>query len=163
MHLCAKAYFKKVGKKDTVLDELHKLPHNFTILRNKLLRLRWTVTYQKTSESVKSCQIDYLVIGPTGIFVIEAKNGDDELFTQKLPHIEADKAGLVLHIKLTNNFTKYIPIYNIVATLEQVPFVRYGRVRQLFVWQLTTYIYSLETCLSRSEIRKIKRLLMRST
>ena len=161
--MCAKAYFKKVGKKDTVLDELHKLPHHFIILRNKLLRLRWSVTYQKTSESVKSCQIDYLVIGPTGIFVIEAKDWDDELYTQKLPHIEADKAGLIVYIKLANNFTRYIPICNIVATLNQVPFARYGRVRQLFVWQLTTYIYSLETCLSRSEIRKIKRLFMRCT
>lgn len=161
--MCGKAYFKQIGSKNIVLDELNKLPRQFTTLRNKLLRLRWTVTYQKTSESVKSCQVDYLVIGPTGIFVIEAKNWDDELFIQKLPHIEADKAGLVVYIKLANQFTRYIPIYNIVATLEQVPFVRYGRVHQLFVWQLTTYIYSLEMCLSRSEIRKIKRLLMRST
>ena len=160
--MCAKAYYKKAGKKDTVLDELHKLPHHFIILRNKLLRLRWAVTYQKTSESVKSCQIDYLVIGPTGIFVIEAKNWDDELFTQKLPHIEADKAGLVVYIELANNFTKYIPIYNIVATLEQVPFIRYGRVRQLFIWQLTTHIYSQENRLSKSEIRRIRRLFMRN-
>jgi len=157
--MCAKAYFKKVGRKDIVLDELHKLPHLFTTLRNKLLRLRYPVTYQKTSESIRSCQIDYLVIGPTGIFVIEAKDWDDELFIQKLPHIETDKAGLVVYIKLTNHFAKYIPIYNIVATLRQVPFARYGRVRQPFAWQLTTYIYSLESCISKSETRKIRRLL----
>ena len=94
--MCAKAYFKKFGKKDTVLGELHKLPHQFTILKNILLRLRWTATHPKSSEPVKSCQIDYLVIGPTGIFVIESKNWDDEAFTQKVPHIEVDKAGLVV-------------------------------------------------------------------
>jgi hypothetical protein len=157
--MCAKAYFKKRFKKSIILDELHKLPHRFCVLKNRFLRLRWFVTYQNTSESFNSCQIDYLVIGPTGVFIIEAKNWDDDYYTQKLPHIEVDKAGLVVYIKLSNHFRRYIPINNIVVTNRKVPIVKYGRVEQLFIWQLTPFIFSFKNCVSNSEIRKIKRLL----
>lgn len=152
--------------KDTVLDELHKLPNQFTILRNKFLHLRYAVTHPRTSEPVKSCQIDYLVIGPTGIFIIEAKNWDEELYTQKVPHIEADKAGLVVLIKVKDYLKKrkkkkYVPISNIVATLNPTSFIQYGRVSQLFAWQLKNYIAIQENRLSKSEIRKIRRLFRR--
>ena len=159
--MCAKAYFKKIGKKYNVLDELHKLPKQFIILKNKFFRLPYAITHQKTSDSFKSCHIDYFVIGPTGVFVIEAKDWDDELFTLKVPHIETEKAGLLVYIKLKNHITDHIPIYNIVVTLNQAPLIRYGRVRQLFVWRLTTFIYGQEDRLSKSDIRKIKRVIMR--
>lgn len=160
--MCAKAYYKKNGRKDVILEELHKLPHNFAVLKNILIRLPYAVTHQKTSESIKSCHIDYVVIGPTGIFIIEAKDWEEELFILKIPHIETDKAGLIVYIKLKNHFSNYVPIYNIVVTSKQVPTIRYGRVRQLCVWQLTTYIYSQENYVSKSEIRKLRRLFMRN-
>ena len=158
--MCAKAYFKKTGKSDLVLRELSKLPYQFALLRNVFLRLQWPVTYQKTTESVKSCQIDYIVIGPSGIFIIEAKNWDEFTFKEKIPHEEVDKAGLIMYIKLNRYFTKKIPIYNIVTTLKHESFIRYGFVHQLSVWQLTNFIYSQESNISKAEIRKIRRLLM---
>lgn len=100
-----------------------------------------------------------MVIGPTGVFIIEAKIWDDKSFKQKLPHKEADKAGLVVYIKLNNVLGKYIPIYNIVTSEKQKSYDRYGRVRQLYVWQLSNFIKNMEKCISNSEIRKIKRLL----
>ncbi|MFX1344157.1 MAG: nuclease-related domain-containing protein [Promethearchaeota archaeon] len=159
--MCAKAYLKKNGKRDTILEELHKLPSQFIILKNKFLRLPYKVTHHKTSESIKSCHIDYVVIGPTGIFIIEAKDWEDELFSLKIPHIETDRAGLIVYILLHKHFTKYIPIYNIVATPQQLPVIRYNRVRQLTVWRLTTFIHGQEDQLSKSDIRKIKKVFMK--
>lgn len=158
--MCAKAYFKKTGKDDLVLKELNKLPYQFMILRNVFLRLKWPVTYQKTSEAVKSCQIDYIVIGPSGIFVMEAKNWDECIFKEKIPHKEIDKAGLIMYIKLSRSFTKKIPIYNIVVTKKQEASIRYGFVHQLPVWQLTSFIYSQGSNISQGEIPRVRRLLL---
>lgn len=159
--MCAKAYFKRTGNKDIVLDELSKLPNQFILSKNVFLRLAWPVTHQKTSKIVRSCQIDYVVIGPPGVSIIEAKNWDNNSFTDMIPYQEADKAGLVVYIKLKRYFNKKLPIYNIIVTFRKVPHIQYGYVHQLTLWNLTTFIFDQEKILSKSEIRQLGKIFMR--
>lgn len=159
--MCAKTYFKEFKRENLILDELSKLQDQFLLFKNVFLRLKWPVTYTKTSETIKSCQIDYVVIGPPGVVIVEAKKWDESLFTELIPHKETDKAGLIVYIKLKAYFNKKIPIYNIVTTLKKIPIVHYGFVHQLSVWDLTTFIYNQENCLSKSEIRQLGKIFKR--
>lgn len=159
--MCAKVYFKRNGREDTVLDELCKLPDQFILLKNIFLRLPWPVTHQKTSESVRSCQIDYVVIGPSGVSIIEAKNWDENSIQEMIPHKEVDKAGLIVYIKLKRYFNTKIPIYNIIVTFRKMPIIQYGYVYQLSLWNLTPFIFDQGKNLSKSEIRELGKLFRR--
>ena len=157
--MCAKAYFKRTGNKDIVLNELSKLPNQFILLKNAFFRLPWSVTYQKTSEMIRSCQIDYVVIGPPGVSIIEAKNWDENSFKDMIPHKEVDKAGLIIYIKLKRYFNRKIPIYNIIVSNRKTSSNQYGYVHQLTLWELTPFIFDQENKLSRSEIRELGKIL----
>jgi len=159
--MSAKIYVKRNGKEDKVLDELYKLPDQFTLMKNVFLRLPWSVTHQTTSETIRSCQIDYVVIGPPGVSIIEAKSWDDNSFIDMIPYKEADQAGLVVYIKLKHYFTKKIPIYNIIVTFRKIPYKQYGYVHQLSLWNLTTFIFDQKNILSKSEIRKVGKIFMK--
>lgn len=160
--MCAKVYFKRTGTEDKVLNELTKLPNQFILMKNVFLRLSWPVTHQKTSEIVRSCQIDYLVIGPPGVSIIEAKNWDDNSFKDMIPYKEADQAGLILFIKLKSYFNKKIPIYNIIITFRKIPFIQYGYVHQLPLWELTKFIFDKGNNLSKNEIRELGKTFRRN-
>lgn len=161
--MCAKAVnaSRKQIKNDVVFKELRKLPNQFIILQNVFLRLGYKITHQPSEEILNSCQIDFVVFGPSGIFVIEAKDWDEYAFEEGVPYKEADKAGLCVYIKLKNHCHKRIPIYNIITTLLTVPEITYGRVKQLSLWDLSTFIYSQDQCLTKSDIRVIKRFFLR--
>jgi hypothetical protein len=156
--MCAKTYIKKDKKADNVLGQLRKLPKQFILLKNVFLRLTWPVTHQKTLEKVKACQIDYLVIGPSGVSIVEAKNWDENSFADLIPYKEADQAGLVVYIKLRQYFNKTIPIYNIIITFRKTPIIQYGYVHQLSLWDLTTFIFEQGKFLSKSEIRALGKI-----
>lgn len=159
--MCAKAEYntKKLRIEDLVSRELHKLPDPFVVLKNVFLRLGHIVTHHRSSESVRSCQIDIVVIGPPGVYVIEAKEWDSYSFEKAIPHKEADQAGLVVYIKLKNKFEKRIPVFNIVTTINEVLGMKYGRVKQCSLWKLMTFIYDQDDCLKERDIRNIKKLL----
>jgi hypothetical protein len=57
-----------------VLDELRKLPDSFTVINNFQLCFDKALFYRKNNEWINSVQADHIVIGPSGVFLIETKN-----------------------------------------------------------------------------------------
>lgn len=125
-----------------VLRELYRLPVTYRIFKDICLHLRSAVRYRETEERVKFCQIDFVVIGPTGLFVIEAKEWSDKILKEynHIPLKEVDKAGLVFYIKIFNRFCKKLPIYNIAVMLQKVPKVKYEYVRHVTLRELYWFI-----------------------
>jgi hypothetical protein len=158
--MCAKAYCKKNGKDGIVFDELNKLPRQYRILKNIFFCLKVPVTYPRLSEKVRSCQIDYVVIGPTGVFVIESKQWDEYAFKEMIPYQQADIADLIVYIKLNNHYTRRIPKYTIMLVPPNMPVIDYGYIHQVSVWDLTTFIVEKRELLSKSEIREITRIML---
>jgi hypothetical protein len=160
-NMCAKAIsiHKKQTKEYLVLNELNKLPDHYILLQNVFLKLKYPVTHALSTEKLKGCQIDFVVIGPPGVFIIEAKEWDEYTFEEGVPYRETDKAGLCVYIKLKNVIQKRVPIYNIVTTATERPEIVYGMVKQLTLWHLTTFIYAQEDALTKSDIRKLRRFL----
>ena len=144
-----------------VLKELIKLPNHYFIFNDVVLSHNRSVKYKKSQEYVKFCQIDFLVVGPTGIFVIEAKEWSQLILTKAsyLPLKEADKARLIFFIKIDSRFHTKFPIYTVVVMLQKVTKVKYGYVRHLTIIELYRFIIRREGFLPKKKIKKITRWL----
>jgi len=94
-----------------VLDELKKLDNSYYVFCDAKITLRDYVTY-KGNRNLKSAQMDFVVAGPTGFFIIEVKNWSDRTKLNHhglSPYEQLDRAGLVLWIYLKNRFFIYKP------------------------------------------------------
>nr|WP_321352971.1 nuclease-related domain-containing protein [uncultured Methanoregula sp.] len=59
---------------EAVVSALSQLPDNFCVINDVRLNFPRALFWNKTGEYIKSCQIDHIVVGPTGIFLLETKN-----------------------------------------------------------------------------------------
>jgi vacuolar-type H+-ATPase subunit H len=153
---------------ETVIKELVKLPDSYIVFNDMNLSFSKSIRWKKYNEYVKSCQIDHVVIGPNGIFLIETKNWKPETLqtTRFLPHKQVDRAGYIFFIKFINLFrrlNKKIPIRGIVVTLRDLPKYDYPYVEQLTPNRLDSYILGFRDILTLDEVEKISNWLMRSS
>ncbi|MFX1504666.1 MAG: nuclease-related domain-containing protein [Promethearchaeota archaeon] len=148
-----------------VLKELSHLPSEYYIFENLQLSLLKGVKYRNTSETVRICQIDYLIVGPRGIFIIGVKDWDKKTLEidPQLPLKEVDKAGLIIYIRSLNRFKKKLPIYNVSVRLRKVPKVRYEYVYHVTLRELYWFILRREGKLQKKWIAKIVRWISKIT
>ncbi len=81
-----------------VIGALSQLPDEFHIINDVNLRFTKAIHWRKYNEYIKTCQIDHIVAGPTGIFLLETKNwkrSDIEIKSDKLVH-QVQRANLAL-------------------------------------------------------------------
>lgn len=73
------------------------LPDTYYILNEVRIRLKKSVRWKKYCEYVKCAQIDHVVVGDTGIFLIETKNWKEMNLTSvhDSPHKQIDRAGML--------------------------------------------------------------------
>jgi len=127
-------YYGAVGE-EAVIRELRFLPDSYTVFNDVNLSFSRSIRWKKYNEYVKSCQIDHVVVGPSGIFLLETKNWSAKtLRTARFtPHHQIERAGYIFYIKAINLFRRKIPIQNIVVTLGRVPKYKHQYVQQLSV------------------------------
>ena len=143
------------------MRELRKLDLSYYIFNDVCLSLHRSVTYRNTEENIKSCQIDFVVVGPTGIFIIGAKEWVEKILREasQIPLKDVDMAGLVFYIRTVNRFHRKLPIYNVAVMLQKVPKVQYEYVHHLSLKQLYWFILRREGVLSKKSIKTIVRWL----
>lgn len=59
---------------ETVVSALSHLPDDFHVINDVHLNFRPALFWNKTGKYIENCQIDHIVVGPTGIFLLETKN-----------------------------------------------------------------------------------------
>jgi Nuclease-related domain. len=59
---------------ETAIRALADLPDEFHVINDVNLRFERALRWSVTQEYIKTCQIDHIVAGPTGIFLLETKN-----------------------------------------------------------------------------------------
>ena len=149
---------------ELVIKELSKLPDTYYVFNEYKFKLPKSVYSKSTNSYVRSCKIDHLVIGPTGIFIIETKNWSAErLRTAKFtPHRQVDNAGLVFYIFLSKKFRRRkFPNYKVVVMLGNVPKIKYPYVSQLSLNELNSHILDKRGYLTLEDINKIVKWLYR--
>ena len=140
------------------IKELKNLPETYYIINEANLSFSKSIRWKKYGEYVKSCKIDHVVVGPTGIFLIETKNWSAQTLRNArfTPHKQIERAGYIFFIHMVDYFKRKFPIYQIVATYKQLPQLQYnGYVTQLTIGELVDNILRRKGSLDSLEITKI--------
>ncbi len=140
-----------------VIKELRKLPETYYILNEVMLSFSRSIRWKKYGEYVKSCKIDHVVVGPTGIFLIETKNWSPQTMqtARFTPHKQIERAGYIFFIHMMDHFGRKFPVYQVVATYTQLPQIPYDFVTQLTIRELVDHIHRRQGHLNRSDILTI--------
>jgi hypothetical protein len=139
-----------------VLDELKKLPEAYHIINDFGLEFNPPLYNRSEDDRIYSIQVDHLVVGPTGIFVIETKYWSNKSISNDMlfsPVKQAKRAGFVLFVllndaiksrhipRLVNNWgERKISPRQIVASVNSVPHAEFQFVKVLGIEKLNSYI-----------------------
>lgn len=156
-----------------VIKNLKNLPEAYFLLNDLFLELDEYITFHGTK--LRSAQIDHLVVGPSGIYVIEAKNWSYEyvqkVFSEKsyTPYDQIQRSSYLTYRYLNN--LKYgnilqkicfrlakdeIKIKSIIAvTGSDIPFIKEYHTPVIRSKELTNYIKRGAQILSPEEAREI--------
>ena len=155
-----------------VIEKLHTLPDEYYLFNDLKLELEEYITFE--SKKLKSAQVDHLLVGPSGIYVIETKNWSpayvkkvfrEHSFTPYdqvrrssylvYRYLNGLKSGGLLrkgYFKLASREIKVQPVIAIAGSkipLEKSP------VQVLFADSLSSYVLSREVTLSKGDVKKI--------
>ena len=147
---------------EKVINTLRELPDSYYVLNEIQIKLKRAVLWKKYLEYIKSAQIDHIVLGPTGIFLIETKNWEsmDVSSIRNSPHKQIERAGTLFWIAQKHRFSNPYKFYNVVVTLKELPQLEYKYVYQLPLDDLNKFILSRMRKLTLKQIEKIKNWLV---
>ena len=142
---------------DRVMVELNKLPDSYYVINNVLMMLSKSVFWKKYREYVRSAQIDHIVVGPSGVFLIETKNWGNKTFQSSSfsPHKQIDRASLVFFLSMKRSFEGKIPTRNVVVTINRNPYLNYKYVKQVHISGLNSFILKMQSVLTISDVKRI--------
>jgi hypothetical protein len=149
-----------------VISVLSQLPDEYHVLNDVNLIFNKYIYWKKRNEHIKTCQIDHLVIGPTGIILLETKNWKTSDIGNKsddLTH-QVQRANYALWYYLKDSyglFGKAPKIRSVVVSLHgQQPGIRIDKYIDIVTpHKLCGYITSRENTLSEDAIHKLIRLI----
>lgn len=150
-------YYGALGEL-AVIKELNKLSNDYYLFNDLYLELNDYINFN--GSKLRSAQIDHLVIGPTGVFVIETKNWSQR-YAQKVfndgsytPYDQLQRSGYLVYRYLNNH--KYgnalqklyynlvkdeIKVKSILAiTGSNIPFQKHSFVKLLHYNRIPSYI-----------------------
>jgi len=155
-----KDYAGAIGEK-IVLKELQKLSDDFHVLCDITLEHPDYISYGGGARNLKSAQIDFVVVGKTGVFVIEVKNWTSKSVENSLegftPHEQVDRAGLLMYIRLKNIVRDGVDVKKLLVPLkDNIPYLpEYKHVLVVRPSNLNNFIMTQKESLSYETVNKI--------
>ena len=154
---------------EAVISALARLPDEFHVLNDVNLHFHKAIHWRERDEYIKNCQIDHIVVGPTGVFLLETKNwksSDIELKSDKLKH-QVRRASLALWYFTKDYYygKKDQPkIFNVIISLNGSPT---GRKLDQYIdvispYQLQKHIAHRDRILSDTAIDKSVKIISRT-
>ena len=129
--------------------------------------------YKQENDYIKSIQIDHILIGPSGIFLIETKNWSESSMNNinlRSPVKQIRRSSFAT-FKLLNNYSprltnhhwgeRKIPIRNIIVLINNKPKEEFQYVKILTLNELQSYIDFFKPFFSTEEINQIANQLLR--
>lgn len=162
---------QKVVKTLETLSDEYYLINDFSVLFSP------AVYNRQENDYIKSVQIDHILVGPSGIFLIETKNWSEksmESLSLRSPVQQIKRASFVLFKLLNNELTNYhlrlnshhwgekkISIRNLIVLTNVKPKEEFQYVKILTVNELPGYINYFKPVFSEDETRRIAEFLLR--
>jgi hypothetical protein len=150
-----------------VIGVLSRLPAEYHIINDVNIHFDRAIRWKKRNEYIKNCQIDHIVIGPTGIFLVETKNwksSDIELKSDNLKH-QVQRASLALWYYLKEFYwqSEWPKIRTVIVSMKGSPS---GRKPDKYIdivtpHRLCKYITARKSALDEDAIHKLVRILAR--
>ena len=155
------------------LDELKNLPDSFVVINNLQISMNRPIYNSKTNDRIYSIQADHVVVGPTGIFLIETKHWSE--YTTKLksdfsPIDQLKRTNYALFCLLnprppkgffaslfSKTITKKIAIRSVLLMTNSTTQIRDPFVKVLSVSELNSYIRSFTVNFSEEDIQGVLR------
>ena len=147
-----------------VIEKLRGLPDTFHVINDHVVQFSWSIYCRRRNEHIRSAQIDHVVVGPTGVFVLETKNWRRETFDENAgrPHDQADRCGFALWVELANHVRgEKPPVASVVVTTRPMPVTKHGYVAQVSAAAVCNHILTRKTKLGTGDVEDIVDILLR--
>ncbi|MBY0515362.1 MAG: NERD domain-containing protein [Bacteriovoracaceae bacterium] len=149
------------------LDELRKLPDSYNVINNVQLRFLKPVYNPRTRQRVYTAQADHVVLGPSGVFLVETKNWSNGTIKRTtnfsaFDQIKRTNFALYCHLNpRTNGFfsffseAKKIPVKSVLLMTGQTTGERDSFVKVVSLYELNSYITNCAPVMTELEIKKV--------
>ncbi|MHA1761957.1 MAG: nuclease-related domain-containing protein [Candidatus Heimdallarchaeota archaeon] len=159
---------------DKAIKELTKLPDNYHVINNFQLRFSRPIYHQNENDYIYSIQVDHLVVGPSGVYLIETKYWSKEsvensnLFSPVKQIKRASYAiFLLLNDAAKNSYifsnhhwgNKKISVRNIILMIGHKPKEEFQFVKILSLDRIVGYITYFKPIFSDQEVYEIVKIL----
>jgi len=159
-----------------VVQALSELPNSYTLFNDFTLSFRKALYHRQEDAYIKSVQADHVLVGPSGVFLIETKNWSrHSLQGQNLrsPVQQIQRTGYVLYRLFKGRLAaanlslvahhwgaRKIPIRNLIVFTQQKPLGEFDYVKILSLSELPGYIRSFKPVFSAAETQEISKFLL---
>jgi len=166
-----------IGETD-VINELRKLPKTYHVINDLRAQFNPPIYNRSENDRIYSIQVDSLVVGPTGLFVIETKYWSKKSISSETlfsPVKQVKRAGFALFVRLNgavksgritgmvNNWgERKISLRQIVASVNDVPHAEFQYVKVLGIEKLNSYITYGKEEFTSEQIQEIVDYLIQS-
>ena len=149
------------GGEEVVISALSQLPDEYHAINDVNLHFRHAIHWRERDEYIRNCQIDHIVVGPTGVFLLETKNwkaSDIELKSEKLKYqVRRSNHALWHYIKDYYSWNKSPKIRNVIVSMKGSPS---GRKPDKYIdivipHRLCGYITARESILSEDAVKRL--------
>lgn len=159
-----------------VQKELKKLPGNNYLINDFSVVFDTPIYHRKNDESIRSVQIDHLLVTPAGIFNIETKHWNTNSINRldmRSPVGQAQRAGYALYVLLNGRAKQHmqlsehhwgelqIPIRNVVVMTNAMPKAKFKDASVKNLDELNNYIQWFKPLFDAVEVKRIAEQLKR--
>lgn len=160
-----------------VVKTLEALSDEYYLINDFAVSFSPAIYNRQENDYIKSIQIDHILVGPSGVFLIETKNWSEksvESLSLRSPVQQIKRASFVLFKLLTNELTNYhlrldrhhwgdkkISIRNLIVLINTKPKEELQYVKVLTVNELLGYVLYFKPIFSADETRRIAEFLLR--
>lgn len=149
------------------LNALKELPDTFTIINDFKLKLNKPIYNKNTDERIYSIQADHIVVGSSGVFLIETKNWSKDSINNSnlyspVEQVKRSSFGLFCYLNNSNSSflqsnwgKKKIPIKNIVLMTGAKPKGEFEYVKVCGLNEVCGYIKYFKSTLNNQEVSEI--------
>lgn len=160
-----------------VAKTLETLSDDYFLINDFAVSFSPAIYNRQENDYIKSIQIDHILVGPTGIFLIETKNWSEKSLKNlslRSPVDQVKRASFALFYLLNNessNFhlrlnrhhwgNKKIPIKNLIVLTNTKPKEEFQYVKILTINELLTYLNYFKPIFSYTETKRIADMILR--
>ncbi|KFF10101.1 nuclease-related domain-containing protein [Flavobacterium hydatis] len=160
-----------------VVKTLETLSDEYFLINDFAFSFSPAIYNRNENDYIKSVQIDHILIGPSGIFLIETKNWSEkslENLTLRSPVEQIQRTSFALFYLLNNELSNYhlrldghhwgdkkIPIKNLIVFTNTKPKEEFQYVKILTVNELLSYINYFKPIFSHTETKRIADMILR--